>query len=151
MVMTNVLEKTAVNNYNTAVGSANTQIQSATTINSQVNNIITDATSFLKKFKKFSIEIISKIGAIFIRTLFELLKKDILGLLGAIIEDISNSERKKRYKKILRLVGIATQLAGEIIKGLEDLSWSDSAHCAPSQCRIAQGAPKPTQPPDRTR
>ena len=120
MVMTNVLEKTAVNNYNTAVGSANTQIQSATTINSQVNNIITDATSFLKKFKKFSIEIISKIGAIFIRTLFELLKKDILGLLGAIIEDISNSERKKRYKKILRLVGIATQLAGEIIKGLED-------------------------------
>ena len=53
MVMTNVLEKTAVNNYNTAVGSANTQIQSATTINSQVNNIITDATSFLKKFKKF--------------------------------------------------------------------------------------------------
>ena len=120
MVMTNVLEKTAVNNYNTAVGTANTQIQSATTTNSQINNIITDATSFLKKFKKFSIEVISKIGAIFIRTLFELLKKDILGLLGAIIEDISNSERKKRYKKILRLVGIATQLAGEIIKGLED-------------------------------
>jgi hypothetical protein len=120
MIMTNVVEKTAVNNYNTAVGSANTQIQSATTINSQVNNIVTDATSFLKKFKKFSIEVISKIGAIFIRTLFELLKKDILGLLGAIIEDISNSERKKKYRKILRLVGIATQLAGEIIKGLED-------------------------------
>jgi hypothetical protein len=120
MVMSNVVEKTAVNNYNTAVGSANTQIQSATTTNSQVNNIITDATAFLKKFKKFSIEVISKIGAIFLRTLFELLKKDILGLLGAIIEDISNSERKKRYKKILRLVGIATQLAGEIIRGLDD-------------------------------
>jgi len=120
MVMSNVVEKTAINNYNTAVGSANTQIQSATTTNSQVNNIITDATAFLKKFKKFSIEVISKIGAIFLRTLFELLKKDILGLLGAIIEDISNSERKKRYKKILRLVGIATQLAGEIIRGLDD-------------------------------
>jgi hypothetical protein len=120
MVMSNVVEKTAINNYNTAVGSANTQVQSATTTNSQVNNIITDATSFLKKFKKFSIEVISKIGAIFLRTLFELLKKDILGLLGAIIEDISNSERKKRYKKILRLVGIATQLAGEIIRGLDD-------------------------------
>jgi hypothetical protein len=120
MVMSNVVEKTAINNYNTAVGSANTQTQSATTTNSQVNNIITDATAFLKKFKKFSIEVISKIGAIFLRTLFELLKKDILGLLGAIIEDISNSERKKRYKKILRLVGIATQLAGEIIRGLDD-------------------------------
>jgi hypothetical protein len=120
MVMSNVVEKTAINNYNTAVGSANTQIQSATTTNSQVNNIVTDATSFLKKFKKFSIEVISKIGAIFLRTLFELLKKDILGLLGAIIEDISNSERKKKYKKILRLVGIATQLAGEIIRGLDD-------------------------------
>ena len=120
MVMSNVVEKTAINNYNTAVGSANTQIQSATTTNSQVNNIVTDATAFLKKFKKFSIEVISKIGAIFLRTLFELLKKDILGLLGAIIEDISNSERKKRYKKILRLVGIATQLAGEIIRGLDD-------------------------------
>lgn len=120
MVMSNVVEKTAINNYNTAVGSANTQIQSATTTNSKVNNIITDATAFLKKFKKFSIEVISKIGAIFLRTLFELLKKDILGLLGAIIEDISNSERKKRYKKILRLVGIATQLAGEIIRGLDD-------------------------------
>jgi hypothetical protein len=120
MVMSNVVEKTAINNYNTAVGTANTQIQSATTTNSQVNNIVTDATSFLKKFKKFSIEVISKIGAIFLRTLFELLKRDILGLLGAIIEDISNSERKKRYRKILRLVGIATQLAGEIIRGLDD-------------------------------
>jgi len=120
MVMSNVVEKTAINNYNTAVGTANTQIQSATTTNSQVNNIVTDATAFLKKFKKFSIEVISKIGAIFLRTLFELLKRDILGLLGAIIEDISNSERKKRYRKILRLVGIATQLAGEIIRGLDD-------------------------------
>jgi len=119
-VMLQVVESQAKNNYNQAVTSANTVITTATTINSQVNNVITDSVSFLKKFKKFSIEVITKIGGIFIRTLFELLKKDILRLVGLIIEDISNSSRNKRTKQILRYVGIATQLASEIVSGISD-------------------------------
>jgi hypothetical protein len=118
--MLQVVESQAANSYNQAVTSATTILTSATTINSKTNNIITDSVSFLKKFKKFSLQVISKIGAIFIKTLFELLKKDILRLVGLIIEDISRSTLNKRTKRILRLVGIATQLASEIIKGIDD-------------------------------
>jgi len=119
-VMLAVLQKSAINTYNQQVTSANTFTESASTINSQVINIVSDSAEFLKKFKKFSIQVISKIGAIFIRTLFEILKKDILNIIAIIIQDITLTATSKRYRTILRLVGIATQLAGEIIKGLED-------------------------------
>ena len=49
-----------------------------------------------------------------------MLKKDILNILSLIIQDIMLSEKLKKYRTILRLVGIATALAGEIIKGLQD-------------------------------
>ena len=119
-VMLAVLQKNAINTYNQTIPGFNNTLESGSTINSQINNIVSDSAQFLKKFKKFSIQIISKIGAIFIQTLFELLKKDILNIIGIILQDITSSEFKKKYRKIIRLVGIATQLSGELIKGLED-------------------------------
>jgi hypothetical protein len=119
-VMLAVLQKSAVNTWNQQVTSANTLNETGTTINNTVINIVSDSVQFLKKFKKFSIQVISKIGAIFLRTIFEMLKKDILNILSLIIQDIMLSEKLKKYRTILRLVGIATALAGEIIKGLQD-------------------------------
>lgn len=118
--MLSVVEKNAINTYNKQVGSVNTFANSATTLNSQVNNIVTDGVNFLKTFKKFSIDVISKIGAIFVRNLFELLKKDILNLITTIISDIKSEELRKKYRRTLRLVQIGVQFASEIIKGLDD-------------------------------
>jgi len=119
-IMLAVLQKSAINTWNTQVPSANTLNESATTINNQIINVVSDSVQFLKKFKKFGIQVISKIGAVFLRTMFELIKKDILNIIALIIQDITLSEKMKKYRTILRLVGIATALAGEIIKGLQD-------------------------------
>lgn len=119
-IMLAVLQKSATNTWNNQVTSANTLNESGTTISNQIINVVSDSVQFLKKFKKFSIEVISKIGALFLRTIFEMLKKDILNILSLIIQDITLSQKMKKYRTILRLVGIATALAGEVIKGLQD-------------------------------
>ena len=119
-IMLSVLQKSAKNTWNSQVTSANTLNESGTTIGNQIINIVSDSVQFLKKFKKFSIEVISKIGALFLRTIFEMLKKDILNIISLIIQDILVSQKLKKYRTILRLVGIATALAGEVIKGLQD-------------------------------
>ena len=119
-IMLNVVEKNAINTYNQQASSANTFGTSATTINSQINNIVLDSVNFLKIFKKFSIDVISKIGAIFVRNLFELLKKDLLNLIRNVIEDIKSEQLRKKYKRKLRLAEIAIQLASELIKAFDD-------------------------------
>ena len=59
-VMLAVLQKSAVNTWNQQVTSANTLNETGTTINNTVINIVSDSVQFLKKFKKFSIQVISK-------------------------------------------------------------------------------------------
>jgi hypothetical protein len=110
-VMAAVIEQSAKNTINTLIQSANTSIQSAntylqsgTTTGQEVNNIVNDGVDFLKKFKSFSIGVISRINSEFLKTLYEILKKDILNLLNVAITDISKSEQLKKYTIILRLV-----------------------------------------------
>jgi hypothetical protein len=123
-ILLSVVEKEAIGYVNKQITSANTVIQSANTTSNnaynQVNNTINDGTEFLKKFKQFNIEVISKIGQIFLKKLFELLKKDIIHLLSAVISDISKSKALKKYSMILRLV----QLALVVIQLI-----SDYRHC----------------------
>jgi hypothetical protein len=57
---------------------------------------VNNQTDFLISFKKFNVEVISKIGALYIETLFELLKKDILILIRIIVADIAKSEIAKK-------------------------------------------------------
>ena len=57
-----VIQSGATFTYNQAVTSANTITQSGTSIYNQANNIITDGADFLKKWKTFSIEVISAIS-----------------------------------------------------------------------------------------
>lgn len=108
-----VVQSGATYTYNQVVTSANTVIQSGNTIGNatsevgkQASNVINDGLDFLKKYKVFSIQVISKINAIFLETLYEILKKDIINLVSIIISDAAKSKITKKYTIILRLVQI---------------------------------------------
>lgn len=68
---------------------------------------VSDAVDFSKKYRKFLIEVVSQINSIFLETLFELLKRDIVNLLSSVISDISKYKALKKVEMILRLVQIA--------------------------------------------
>ena len=68
-------------------------------------------TDFLRVFKSFNIQVVSRIGAIFLKVLYEELKKDILNLVSSVISDVSRSQKLKKYTIILRLVNILLILA----------------------------------------
>jgi hypothetical protein len=106
-----VVEGQAKNTYNQNITGTNTIIQSGNTTLGGVSNIINNSVDFLKVFKSFNIEVMSKIGAIFIKTLYDILKKDILNLLRSILSDITKTQRLKKYAIILRLVDILFVLA----------------------------------------
>ena len=110
-ILMQVIESDAKNMYNQVVTSANTYIQSGNTILGGVNNIINNGVDFLKVFKSFNIQVISRIGAIFIKTLYEVLKKDIINLISSVISDVSKNAKLKKYKTILRLVNILLVLS----------------------------------------
>ena len=105
-ILLQVLERDAKNTYNQNVTSANTYVQSGNTTLGGVKNIVNNSTNFLKTFKTFNIQVISKIGSIFLKTLYDVLKKDIINLINSIIVDISKSALLKKYAIILRLVNI---------------------------------------------
>jgi hypothetical protein len=105
-ILLQVVESEATNNYNQAVTQANPILQSGNTATGDVNNIINNSDDFLRVFKSFNIEVVSKIGAIFLRVLYEELKRDILNLLASVILDVAVRQKLKKYKIILRLVNI---------------------------------------------
>lgn len=117
-VMISVIEQSAKNTINSVISpinnliaTGNSYLQSGTTIGQNVNNIITDGVDFVKKFSSFVINCVSRINAEFLKTLFEILKKDILNLLNVAIADISKSAAAKKYIIILRLVQLALIIA----------------------------------------
>ena len=104
-----------VTSANTSISSSNELIISANTLQTNLaqegSNIINSGEDFLKKWKQFSINMISRINAEFLRTLYEILKKDILSLISIILRDIRRSERLKKYAIILRLLEITIIVA----------------------------------------
>lgn len=106
-----ILLKFSENSYNL---SYNQVITTATTINQlgiPASNIITSSVEFLKKFKNFMIQVVSKIGAIFIRNLFEILKKELLNIVTSLALDILKEQKSKAYKQTIRLIAIAANVA----------------------------------------
>ena len=61
---------------------------------------------FAKTFKKFFINLVSKVGAIFVEELYKLIKEDILKLAQQVITDILKEKQMKKYAMILKLIGI---------------------------------------------
>jgi hypothetical protein len=106
-----VIQSGATYTYNQNVTSANTFVSSANTLNSQGSNIIIDSSDFLRKWKTFAIEMITKINVIFLETLFLILKRDLLLLIGEIIVDIKAGKANKKNSIILTLLGIALSVA----------------------------------------
>ena len=89
----------------------NQPAQSTNNNNSNESNIINNGTDFLKKYKQFSIQVISKINEEFLKVLFEILKKDIVNLVSTIIADAAKSKVLKKYTMILKLLQMALIIA----------------------------------------
>jgi len=80
-IMLSVLQTSATNSLNQAITSGNTNIASGNTLGNKTNNVINNGVDFLSKFRTFNINVISEIGAIYLKALFEILKKDIMDIL----------------------------------------------------------------------
>jgi hypothetical protein len=76
-----------------------------------VDEINTGLTAFLKSYKQFSKNLISRIGSEFVKILFEELKKDIRILVRQIILDILKEEKATVYLMIERLVNLAKKIS----------------------------------------
>ena len=118
-IMLSVLQTSATNSLNKAITSVNTNIASGNTLGNKTNNVINNGVDFLSKFRTFNINVISEIGAIYLKALFEILKKDIINLLSIIIGDIAKNKISTRYAIILRLVQLAITIA-QIIKDFRE-------------------------------
>lgn len=97
----------AINDSNESTNQVVSDIgNSGADIGKQGSNIINDGADFLKKYKKFSTQVISKINSEFLKVLYEILKKDIVNLMSIIVSDAAKSKVLKKYTIILRLVQI---------------------------------------------
>lgn len=105
-VLLKVVEAQGISTYNQAVTQTNTFIQSGNTSLGGVNNIVNNSIDFLKLFRTFSIEVVSKIGAIFLKTLYKILEKDIINLIYFVNQDILKSKITKKYQIISSLLQI---------------------------------------------
>ena len=113
----------AVTSGNTLITTANTLINSGNTLLSQTSNIVIDGKDFLQKWRTFSIEMVSKINVIFLETLFQILKRDLILLIGEIVKDIETNKAIRKYQKILALIAVAY--------GVTQLLKNDYRKCKP--------------------
>lgn len=83
-------------------------------IGQETTDAIKGLVDFVKQFKRFAINFISKIGAIFVQELFELIKKDILALIQRVLTDIIKEKINKRISMILKLIQLLLIIASFI-------------------------------------
>ena len=80
-------------------------------IGNNVDDRVTSFFEFLKEFKTKGIDWISRIGAIFVKELFNIIKKDIKNLIQQIILDLAKEKADKRIVMILKLVQLLITVA----------------------------------------
>lgn len=80
-------------------------------IGQQIVDTITGYIEFAKTFKEFVINLVSKVGGIFVKELFELIKKDIRNLIQQVITDIAKEQSDKRITMILKLIQLLITVA----------------------------------------
>lgn len=68
----------------------------------------------MRNFKKFVVNLVSKISAIFIQELFEIIRKDLLMLVRRVLQDITDERQRKITAIILKLIQILF-LVGQFI------------------------------------
>jgi hypothetical protein len=74
-------------------------------------NQVQDMQEFMKKFQKFFINFVSKVGAIFIEELFEIIKRDLMKLVQSVLGEIQRSKIMKQYAMITSLAQVALAVA----------------------------------------
>lgn len=77
----------------------------------QIVDLVTGYIEFAKLFKKFVINLVSKVGGIFVKELFELIKRDIRNLIQQVITDIAKEQGDKRITMILKLIQLLITVA----------------------------------------
>ena len=77
----------------------------------QIVDTINGYIEFAKTFKEFVINLVSKVGGIFVKELFELIKKDIRNLIQQVITDIAKEQGDKRITMILKLIQLLITVA----------------------------------------
>lgn len=80
-------------------------------ISQTIADTIESLGDFIKAFKKYVINVMSKIGGLFVETLFDIIKKDIKTLITEIISDIAKEKLLKKYAIILKLVELILIIA----------------------------------------
>jgi len=80
-------------------------------IGQTIGDAIESLNDFIKKFKKYVINLMSKIGGLFVKELFDIIKKDIKTLVTDILSDIVTEKAKKKYMIILKLVELVLIIA----------------------------------------
>jgi len=77
-------------------------------------DLITSFGDFMKKFRKFFINVVSKIAGIFVKELFKLIKQDIRNLIQSVIRDLAKEQSNKYVVIILKLVQLLITIANFI-------------------------------------
>jgi hypothetical protein len=72
---------------------------------------IADLFNFMKLFKRFMIDMVSRIGAIFVQELFDLVSKNIKEILQTVIRDLAKEKADKRIIIILKLIQLLIVVA----------------------------------------
>ena len=75
-------------------------------IGQSIGDSVENLRDFMLAFKKYVRNIMSKIGGLFVKELFEIIKRDIKNLIAEIIQDIAAETAKKTFSIIIRLVEI---------------------------------------------
>jgi hypothetical protein len=84
-------------------------------VGSNVADLVEDFRTFMSSMKQFMVEIVSKIGSIFIEELFTLLKKNIKKLISVILLQIIRESKDTRVKMITSIVAVLLQLGSAVI------------------------------------
>lgn len=76
--------------------------------------VVKSFSDFMKQFKKFIINVISKIAGIFVKELFNIIKRDIRNLIQNVIRDLVQEQANKYIVLVLKLVQLLVTIANFI-------------------------------------
>lgn len=74
------------------------------TLDNNVSNEVNSSMDFAKKYPKFIIEVVSRVGGIFVEELFNIIKRDIEILIQKVITDLVREKINKKLAMILKLI-----------------------------------------------
>ena len=79
-----------------------------------VDESVKSAVDFIKNFPKFFAEVVSKVGALFVEELFNIIKRDIQNLIESIVIDLAQELIAKKTAMILKLIQLILIIASFI-------------------------------------